>query len=74
MTVVSYLVDIAHPQMNQRIHKPRIVLLDCPLEYKNGESRQGIEGDGFCVSRSNLGGASQRNGGLRKFMWCENTR
>jgi T-complex protein 1 subunit gamma len=35
--------DIVHPQMHRRIHKSRIVLLDCPLEYKNGESQTNIE-------------------------------
>jgi T-complex protein 1 subunit gamma len=35
--------DITHPQMRRRIHKPRIVLLDCPLEYKKGESQTNIE-------------------------------
>ncbi|KAH9045998.1 T-complex protein 1 [Lactarius hengduanensis] len=35
--------DIVHPQMRRRIHEPRIVLLDCPLEYKKGESQTNIE-------------------------------
>ncbi|KAI0272616.1 T-complex protein 1 [Gloeopeniophorella convolvens] len=35
--------DIVHPQMRRRIHQPRIVLLDCPLEYKKGESQTNIE-------------------------------
>ncbi|KAI9511407.1 T-complex protein 1 [Russula earlei] len=35
--------DIVHPQMRRRIHGPRIVLLDCPLEYKKGESQTNIE-------------------------------
>ena len=35
--------DIVHPQMRRRMHKPRIVLLDCPLEYKKGESQTNIE-------------------------------
>jgi T-complex protein 1 subunit gamma len=35
--------DIVHPQMRRRIRKPRIVLLDCPLEYKKGESQTNIE-------------------------------
>lgn len=35
--------DIVHPQMRRRIHKPRIILLDCPLEYKKGESQTNIE-------------------------------
>ncbi|KAI0056138.1 T-complex protein 1, partial [Artomyces pyxidatus] len=35
--------DVTHPQMRRRIHNPRIVLLDCPLEYKKGESQTNIE-------------------------------
>ncbi|KIP11811.1 hypothetical protein PHLGIDRAFT_98898 [Phlebiopsis gigantea 11061_1 CR5-6] len=35
--------DITHPKMRRRIHNPRIVLLDCPLEYKKGESQTNIE-------------------------------
>ena len=35
--------DITHPKMRRRIVKPRIVLLDCPLEYKKGESQTNIE-------------------------------
>jgi len=35
--------DITHPKMRRRITKPRIVLLDCPLEYKKGESQTNIE-------------------------------
>lgn len=30
--------DLVHPQMKKRIEKPRILLLDSPLEYKKGES------------------------------------
>lgn len=30
--------DIVHPKMRRSIKKPRILLLDCPLEYKKGES------------------------------------
>lgn len=29
--------------MRRRIENPRIVLLDCPLEYKKGESQTNIE-------------------------------
>jgi T-complex protein 1 subunit gamma len=32
--------DIVHPQLHRRIHKLPIVLLDCLLEYKSGESRR----------------------------------
>jgi T-complex protein 1 subunit gamma len=35
--------DITHPKMRRRIDNPRIVLLDCPLEYKKGESQTNIE-------------------------------
>ncbi|KAH8833898.1 chaperonin Cpn60/TCP-1 family [Flagelloscypha sp. PMI_526] len=35
--------DITHPQMRRRILKPRIILLDCPLEYKKGESQTNME-------------------------------
>ena len=35
--------DITHPNMRRRIENPRVVLLDCPLEYKKGESQTAIE-------------------------------
>ena len=35
--------DITHPKMRRRIEYPRILLLDCPLEYKKGESQTAIE-------------------------------
>ena len=35
--------DIVHPKMRRRIENPRIVLLDCNLEYKKGESQTNIE-------------------------------
>ncbi|KAL2891025.1 T-complex protein 1 subunit gamma [Ceratocystis lukuohia] len=35
--------DITHPKMRRRIENPRIILLDCPLEYKKGESQTQIE-------------------------------
>ncbi|KAK8006481.1 T-complex protein 1 [Apiospora marii] len=35
--------DITHPNMRRKIENPRIVLLDCPLEYKKGESQTQIE-------------------------------
>ncbi|PJF17986.1 T-complex protein 1 subunit gamma [Paramicrosporidium saccamoebae] len=40
---VMFNKDIIHPQMRRRIENPRIVLLDCPLEYKKGESQTNIE-------------------------------
>lgn len=35
--------DVTHPKMRRRIENPRIILLDCPLEYKKGESQTNIE-------------------------------
>ncbi|CAB0034443.1 unnamed protein product [Trichogramma brassicae] len=35
--------DVTHPKMKRYIKNPRIVLLDCPLEYKKGESQTNIE-------------------------------
>lgn len=35
--------DITHPKMRRLIKNPRVVLLDCPLEYKKGESQTNIE-------------------------------
>ncbi|KAK5716028.1 T-complex protein 1 subunit gamma [Elasticomyces elasticus] len=35
--------DITHPKMRRRIENPRIMLLDCTLEYKKGESQTNIE-------------------------------
>ena len=35
--------DITHPKMRRRIVNPRVILLDCPLEYKKGESQTNIE-------------------------------
>ncbi len=37
--------DLVHPQMRRKIENPRIILLDCPLEYKKGESQTNIEFD-----------------------------
>jgi T-complex protein 1 subunit gamma len=35
--------DVTHPKMRRFIENPRIILLDCPLEYKKGESQTNIE-------------------------------
>ncbi|XP_052100805.1 T-complex protein 1 subunit gamma-like isoform X5 [Mytilus californianus] len=35
--------DVVHPKMKRRIEKPKILLLDCNLEYKKGESQTNIE-------------------------------
>jgi len=35
--------DVVHAKMRRKIEKPRILLLDCTLEYKKGESQTQIE-------------------------------
>jgi T-complex protein 1 subunit gamma len=35
--------DVTHPKMKRRIANPRIVLLDCTLEYKKAESATNLE-------------------------------
>jgi T-complex protein 1 subunit gamma len=35
--------DITHPRMRREIKNPRVCLLDCPLEYKKGESQTNVE-------------------------------
>ncbi len=35
--------DVTHPKMRRRIVNPRIMLLDCPLEYKKAESQTTLE-------------------------------
>lgn len=40
---VMFNKDVTHPKMRRYIKNPRIVLLDCPLEYKKGESQTNIE-------------------------------
>ncbi|KAL7668706.1 hypothetical protein ACOME3_009397 [Neoechinorhynchus agilis] len=35
--------DLLHPKMPRRIENPKVVLLDCPLEYKKGESQTMME-------------------------------
>jgi len=35
--------DVTHPRMRRHIVKPRIILLDCPLEYKKAESQTQLE-------------------------------
>ena len=35
--------DVTHSKMRRRIEKPRILLLDSPLEYKKGESQTNVE-------------------------------
>lgn len=40
---VMFNKDVTHPKMRRRIENPRILLLDCPLEYKKGESMTNVE-------------------------------
>lgn len=35
--------DVTHAGMRRRIERPRVVLLDCNLEYKKGESQTAVE-------------------------------
>lgn len=40
---VMFNKDVTHPDMRRAIKNPRVVLLDCPLEYKKGESMTAME-------------------------------
>merc|ERR1719197_2218104 len=40
---VMYNKDVTHPNMRRYIENPRVCLLDCPLEYKKGESMTNME-------------------------------
>merc|ERR1719308_124409 len=40
---VMFNKDVTHPKMKRRIEKPRVLLIDCNLEYKKGESQTNIE-------------------------------
>jgi len=40
---VMFNKDVTHPQMLRYIKNPRVILLDCPLEYKKGESMTNME-------------------------------
>jgi len=40
---VMFNKDITHPRMRRKIENPKVILLDCPLEYKKGESQTNIE-------------------------------
>ena len=35
--------DVTHSKMRRKIERPRILLLDCSLEYKKGESQTSVE-------------------------------
>jgi len=40
---VIILKDISHPKMRRRISRPKILLLDCDIEFKKGETRSNLE-------------------------------
>merc|ERR1740123_2901052 len=40
---VMFNKDVVHPKMKRKIENPRILLLDCNLEYKKGESQTIME-------------------------------
>ena len=40
---VMFNKDVTHPGMRRVIKNPRVVLLECPLEYKKGESMTNME-------------------------------
>merc|ERR1711936_510610 len=40
---VMFNKDVTHPKMKRKIENPRILLLDCNLEYKKGESQTNME-------------------------------
>jgi T-complex protein 1 subunit gamma len=40
---VMFNKDVTHGEMRRKILNPRVVLLDCPLEYKKGESMTNME-------------------------------
>lgn len=39
MDGVMFNKDVTHSKMRRKIENPRVLLLDCPLEYKKGEVR-----------------------------------
>jgi T-complex protein 1 subunit gamma len=43
MNGVMFNKDVTHPGMRRIIKNPRVVLLDCTLEYKKGESMTNME-------------------------------
>jgi T-complex protein 1 subunit gamma len=41
---VMFQKDVVAPErMRRRIKNPRVLLLDCPLEYKKGENQTNVE-------------------------------
>lgn len=49
---VMFNKDVTHPKMRRYIENPRIILLDCSLEYNKGESQTNVEvfGEQVCYS------------------------
>jgi T-complex protein 1 subunit gamma len=43
LTGVMFNKDVTHAKMSRSKRNPRVLLLDCPLEYKKGESNANIE-------------------------------
>eukprot|EP01062_Namystynia_karyoxenos_P073114 TRINITY_DN69962_c0_g1_i1.p1 TRINITY_DN69962_c0_g1~~TRINITY_DN69962_c0_g1_i1.p1 ORF type:complete len:585 (+),score=269.33 TRINITY_DN69962_c0_g1_i1:112-1755(+) len=43
LTGVMFNKDITHQRMRRQIRNPRVLLLDCPLEYKKAESMLNVE-------------------------------
>lgn len=43
MNGVMFNKDVTHAKMRRRIENPRVMLLDCPLEYKKGDSATNVE-------------------------------
>jgi T-complex protein 1 subunit gamma len=58
--------DVTHPHMRRRIVNPRILLLDCPLEYKKGESQTNLE-----IQKENQWTDFQRQEELQVRQMCE---
>lgn len=58
--------DVVHPHMRRRIVNPRIILLDCPLEYKKGESQTNLE-----IQKENQWTDFQRQEELQVRQMCE---
>jgi hypothetical protein len=58
--------DTAHPQTHRRVLKPRMVLLvHWSIRTARADEGRGIERNGLCTGRSNLGGTGRCDGGLR---------
>lgn len=40
---VMFNKDVTHARMRRRVERPRVLLLDCPLEYKKGDSAANVQ-------------------------------